>query len=227
MEGDDLKCLLCGGEEETVYQLTKGCSINRVIWSQLPWALDIRSFQHQPIASWFTTIIDPSTLSGLPIEDHHKFQLYALITWDISWRTHNHVVHNEDTLNMFQLVAKIHRIFGEHVSAWHQKHVFSSNACWIPPLEGQFRANFDTAVREDFAIGAAIIKDHEGRIRGTVVRQIHVADPEEGEIWAAQLGLEEAQRCGLQLIEVEGDSLLVIEAFNNFPTFVIGDFMAE
>lgn len=45
-----------------------------------------------------------------------------------------------------------------------------------------------------------------------------MADPDEGEIWATQLGLEEAQRCGLHLIEIEGDSLLVIEAFNSFPT---------
>lgn len=63
------------------------------------------------------------------------------------------------------------RFIGSLVSMYllGTKNVFSSIARWIPPLEGQFKVNFDTAVREDFAIGAAIIKDHKGRIRGSVV----------------------------------------------------------
>lgn len=39
----------------------------------------------------------------------------------------------------------------------------------------------------------------------------------EGEIWAAQVGLDEAHHRGLKQIVVEGNSLLAIEAINHFP----------
>lgn len=62
-----------------------------------------------------------------------------------------------------------------------------------------------------------MIKNHEGLIVGACVEKFSTVDPEEGEICAAQLGLQEALRCGLSRLVMEGDWLLGIEAFRQFP----------
>lgn len=58
--------------------------------------------------------------------------------------------------------------------------------------------NFDVAGREQFAVGAVVIKNHLGQIIGACVEKSSIEDPDEGKIWAAQLGLIEAQRCRLR-----------------------------
>lgn len=66
-------------------------------------------------------------------------------------------------------------------------------------------------------LGLAIIKDHFGMVVGAVVKKLPLVEPEDGEIWAAQIGVEEACRCGFPKVIVEGDSTSAIEAIRNFP----------
>lgn len=84
-EDEDLMCVLCGKEIETTHHLLVGCIVSRILWSQSPWALDTGAFLHHPLLLWLTSIIDPSVFPELSEDDYHKFQLYALIAWEVTW----------------------------------------------------------------------------------------------------------------------------------------------
>ncbi|KAB1212841.1 hypothetical protein CJ030_MR5G010141 [Morella rubra] len=50
------------------------------------------------------------------------------------------------------------------------------------------QVNFDVALRDTFAVGAAVLRDHYGRMLGACVKEISVEDSEEGEIGLPRLG---------------------------------------
>ncbi|KAB1203086.1 hypothetical protein CJ030_MR8G005520 [Morella rubra] len=114
-------------------------------------------------------------------------------------------------------VKSIHKVVREHLVAWQHKREQRSISWWSPPPLGTIKVNFDVAMRDSFAVGAAVLKDHRGLVVGAVVKKLPKVDPEDGEIWAAQIGLEEARRCGFRKILVEGDSIRAIDAIRSFP----------
>lgn len=71
-------------------------------------------------------------------------------------------------------------------------------AQWSPPSLGQIKVNFDVAVRPDFSVGAAVLRDHLGRVVGVKVQKSHVVGPLEGEVFATTLGLEAGKAQGFQ-----------------------------
>lgn len=75
----------CGAAIETTKHLMLECFVSQITWGQSPWGLNILAFLDQPLSSWLKTIIESSSLSTLPCEDHSHFQLFALISWDILW----------------------------------------------------------------------------------------------------------------------------------------------
>lgn len=97
--------------------------------------LNIRSFIDGPLSLWLKVIIDSSSLYELSMEDYHYFQLYALNSWDLIWWTRNQIIHNDAQMNILQLINRIKRLYGEHVSAWNQKRVEKSFR-WAPPNLG-------------------------------------------------------------------------------------------
>lgn len=129
-------------------------------------------------------------------------------------------MHQHATLDLLKLLARIRRSSGEQVQAWKQKEELTCFHRWTPPGLGQIKVNFDVAVRESFAVGAAVLRDSQGRIVGACVNQIQVAGPLEGEAAAAQIGVEEAIRRGFKNIILEGDSLLFVDSLRHFPARV-------
>ncbi|KAB1228236.1 hypothetical protein CJ030_MR7G005006 [Morella rubra] len=219
-EDEDVMCVLCGEVVETIHHLMLGCTVGRILWSQSPWALDTGAFLHRPLSCWLTSIIDPSTFPELPEDDYHQFQVIhhkAERMWDVTWWTRNQVIHHKAHLDLMVIVSQVHRLWREHLAAWQQKRQASIPSCWIPPKSGQFKVNFDVAVRDEFAVGAAVIKDSNGMIVGACVEKLDTEFPEDGEICAAYIGLLEAQRCGCRSIIVEGDSHLAIDAIRKYP----------
>lgn len=49
LDGEVDCCVLCGEVEETTQHLLLDCLVSRIIWSNSPWALDIRKFLHHPL----------------------------------------------------------------------------------------------------------------------------------------------------------------------------------
>lgn len=110
---EDVSCIFYGLGVETLIHLLLDCFISRIIWSQSPWALDIRAEKDQPLISWFKKIIDPSQLGFLPVDDYHFFQFYALVAWDLLWWTRNQIVHKAAFLDVVHLVKRINKVSSE------------------------------------------------------------------------------------------------------------------
>lgn len=64
--------------------------------------------------------------------------------------------------------------------------------------------NVDVAIREEFAVIAAVIRDYRGVVKGASFAKIDVVQPLEGEAAAAKLGVESAWQMGFRDIILKG-----------------------
>lgn len=80
-------------------------------------------------------------------------------------------------MDITQLLEKINRVCMEHLHDWSRRKVFDSVCRWTPPHLGLLKVNFNMAMRDDFAVGAAVIQDHMGQIVGVVAQEIQVKSP--------------------------------------------------
>ena len=69
-------------------------------------------------------------------------------------------------------------------------------ARWLPPPIGVIKLNFYVAVRPNFSVKATICRDCSESVIGARVMETQVADAVKGEIFAAQLGIDEATSKG-------------------------------
>lgn len=105
---------------------------------------------------------------------------------------------------------------GHHLSAWQSA---SGEAVWVPPPVGSYTVNFDVAIRPDFAVAAATLRDHEGAFIAVNSLKLPSMDAGLGEAHAALLAVRLAVSCGCSPLVIEGDSLVTVMAINN-PTLV-------
>lgn len=213
---NDLDCVLCGAEMESTYHLFLVCPVSRIIWRESPWPMDITVFSEAPLIDWIRLIILPRA-DWLPPEEHHHFQLFALNMLDIVWMARNTIVHEGGTIEVLELIRKIRNLSVEHLQAWQQVSGVQQPVHWQPPPLGFIKLIFDVAVHEEFAVGAAVLRNDQGNVVGAVVKKLSTTDPLEGELLAAEIGIKEAGRQGIKRLLVEGDSLLAIKAFSSYP----------
>jgi hypothetical protein len=81
--------------------------------------------------------------------DIRLFQLNAVITMDHIWFVRNKLVHDNKQPNPIESIQIIANSVQIHKKAWSDS-AFSST--WAPPLPGNFKANFDVAVKNDFSV---------------------------------------------------------------------------
>lgn len=79
------------------------------------------------------------------------------------------------------------------------------------------KVNVNVPIWEDFAVVVAIIRDHQGAIRGFKVDNIDAVTPLVGEAEAANMGVDLAHQEGFTQIILEGESEVVIKAIQQFP----------
>ena len=70
--------------------------LKHLLWSS-PWPLITDAFCEQPFADWIVAILRPHLKLAIPIQELHKFQLYAAITLDHIWFSRNQLVHQAIT----------------------------------------------------------------------------------------------------------------------------------
>lgn len=88
---------------------------------------------------------------------------------------------------------------------------------WAPPPANVIKVNFDVAIRDSFAVGAAIARNSDGQVLGAMVKRLEAMSPLEGEMEATLLGVQMASSHGFQTVFLEGDSETVIKAIKNWP----------
>lgn len=72
------KCFLCGMPFDSLHHLLFLCQYSKIFWRESPWVLRIDFFQDCSVCDWCSIIFYPYSALGIPPEDCHWFQLYAV-----------------------------------------------------------------------------------------------------------------------------------------------------
>jgi hypothetical protein len=113
------------------------------------------------MVEWVKLIISPTSL-GIPITDHHRFQIFATMACDLLWHYHNKAFHDTLSFDAIQVSQHINKISMDHFTAWHQ--VPFSVEHWLPPTSLSYGINFNTAIRYTFSTQAVVCCNHWGHI---------------------------------------------------------------
>jgi hypothetical protein len=79
------------------------------------------------------------------------------------WFSRNKAIHEGIIPDISKLVVSIKKSSLAHAAVWSSIFVKKDQA-WIPPQAGHFKINFDTAIRDQFSVQAAICRDSNGSI---------------------------------------------------------------
>lgn len=135
------------------------------------------------------------------------------------------MVHEGKRCEVYDLAVRVWRLSWEHWFAWRRKLNPAVSQHWQPPPKESLKVNIDVAIREEFAVVAALIQDHKGQLRGFKTARISAVEPLVGEAMAMKMGVELASHLGYQNIILEGDSEIVISALIIFLRLLIGGFI--
>jgi hypothetical protein len=120
----------------------------------------------------------------IPKVDIRLFQLHAAITMDHIWFVRNKLVHDNIQPKPIESIQIIANSVQVHKKAWSDSALSST---WVPPFPGNFKANFDVAVKNDFSIAAMVLSDSNGKIINAATKRLSTTDATIGEAQAALL----------------------------------------
>jgi hypothetical protein len=83
---------------------------------------------------------------------------------------------------------------------------------WSPPPAGSFKINFDTTIKKQFSVQAAVYRDSKGHIIKAISQINPPCDATYGEALAAQLAASLIVSLNLKNFALEGDSSVIIAA---------------
>jgi hypothetical protein len=113
------------------------------------------------------------------------------------------------------LVKSIRRTTLDRAIAWKYSSLMTKEF-WSPPPAGSFKINFNTAIRKQFLVQAAVCRDSKGHIIKAISRINPPRDATYGEALAAQLAAQLAASLVVSLIlknfSLDGDSSVIIAA---------------
>lgn len=190
LEDAVLICGLCGDYLGSLLHLLLVCPCSRAVWSESSWHLNCAAFGGGSDAEWVKVILHRHQAIGLPLEDQLFFQLYAVNAIDMVWAARNELEHGGRKWAVQDLVRRVRHLSGEHLGVWKKKLHPVQMVSWAPPLFNIIKINFDAAIRDSFAVVAAVTWDCEGQIKGAAIKCLDAVDPVEGEVEAAKLGVQ-------------------------------------
>jgi hypothetical protein len=163
-------------------------------------------------------VLHPTDFLGILPQDVHRFQIFVLVLLDQIWLTRNALVHGASLPAPGALLKKVRTTTLHHIQAW--KSGVAISADWSPPSPGSLSASFDVAVRQEFAVAAATLRDHEGNFLAVSSKKLPPLAASQGEAHAALLAVSLAVSVGCSSLVLEGDSLLTIVAINDPSLFL-------
>jgi hypothetical protein len=146
-------CPFCKGPVETLSHIFLGCDLALFLWNSSSWPNVIGDYASRPISDWILAIFSPAVILGIGVAKVRKFQLFASLVLDFIWKARNLLIHEGTIFSPSQALFQVSRTLEFHIAAW--------KACilpflWVPPTVGWIKANFDVAVKNSFAVAAAV-----------------------------------------------------------------------
>jgi hypothetical protein len=143
----------------------------------------------------------------IPKVDTRLFQLHAAITMDHIWFVRNKLVHDNIQPKPIEYIQIIANSVQVHKKAWSDSALSST---WVPPLLGNFKANFDVAVKNDFSVAAMVLSDSNGKIICAATKCLSTNDTTIGEARTALLVSQIASSLGICSLTLEEDAINII-----------------
>ncbi|KAB1203276.1 hypothetical protein CJ030_MR8G026870 [Morella rubra] len=128
----------------------------------------------------------------------------------------NKFVHDGKLLDVTALSRSVNKLGREHLDAWNLRQ-YPGKLVWVPPPPDTVKVNTDVAIRENFAVAAAVFRGSQGIVLGATAEKILVGSPVEGEAVVAKMGIMEASHRGWPRVVLECDSSLVIKFILQYP----------
>ena len=209
-------CPLCNRHEETIVHLLRDCEVAHDLWCRLgvP-ASHINSFNEN-----FENRLKINCLSTVRHNTSIPWSsLFLFAVWCL-WKNRNKVVF-ENTIPNPRLdkdcIGQAREYF---LCVSNSRQVSSKIAIpvrWTKPLDGWHKLNMDGALcgNPGKAVGGGVIKDcHGGWVKG-FSRSIGHATSVMAEWWALRDGLILAIQLGINQLEVELESKVIVEMLNS------------
>jgi hypothetical protein len=197
-----------------MHHLFFNCVFTRVAWRHSFWPLDFAAFNFTFMVDWINIIISTGSSLGIPLVDHHKFQIFASVACDILWFYMNKALHDDLSFDAHNVSVHINKITLEHFQAWQSKSQTLVEKWTSPPLNW-FKINFDTAIRDSFSTQVAVCLDSSGQIIHMISKISHPCLPNVGEALAALIGVSLASQLHIDRFILEGDSEVVVSTLQN------------
>ena len=171
------------------------------------WPLDSLAQSLLSLPNWIKGIIHPFSSLGIPLADTHLFQIFAAVLCDLLWFFRNKAIHDGVIPDINVLAKSSRKTSLDHAAAWKTTFALTQEL-WSPSPAGSFKVNFDTAIRKQFSVQAAVYRDSKGHIIKALSQISPPCDANYGEALAAQLAVS----LDLKTFSLEGDSSVIIAA---------------
>jgi hypothetical protein len=156
-------------------------------------------------------ILFPNQTFGIPLANIHLFQIYAAILCDMLWFSRNKAIHKGVLPDASKFAEDINRISLDHHAAWKTK-AQPMRELWSPPQAGNFKVNFNTAIRDLFSVQAAVCRDSTGAIVKVLYQYSPPSEASYDEAQVALLAAFLAISLKLDNFSLEGNSSIVISS---------------
>uniref|UniRef100_A0A803QMW8 RNase H type-1 domain-containing protein n=1 Tax=Cannabis sativa TaxID=3483 RepID=A0A803QMW8_CANSA len=214
----DLTCPLCHVDIETISHVLMHCDFAKSCWNIS--AIDFQRGGGTPdFAIWFGEALLKDTLTVM--------EERAMVTWRI-WLARNDILWNNKTTTAFEVVRSARTNLDSWKNAQVQRtapllNVNYSNGRehWMKPMTHKFKINVDGAIFEAencFGIGC-VIRDQTARLVEAISVSKHGGvTPEIAEAIGVKEALSWIKKKALSDVEIETDSLVVVQAINGGVT---------
>lgn len=146
---------------------------------------------------------------------HHLFQSFVNGACDLLWFYRNKSYHEDNTQDALAISKTINKVLNIIMPGNWNSPLLWSNGLPAPPL--WFKINFDTVIRDNFSVQAAVCRDSNGN--GNIIKMIfQISGPCSSafeKVLAAQLATSLAVLFHHKSFILKGDSLIVIMALQN------------
>ncbi|PON68380.1 hypothetical protein TorRG33x02_262320 [Trema orientale] len=182
----------CGGESLIIYcqhgRNFKRCSSWQIL--RAPYAKG----NPRLLSTCFGNVITGCVLT-IQFPSADEFMLFASLCLEAIWRECNSIIHGNEGQGIDSLIRSLLVNLASYTITPSNERATSSVllSCWLPPPSQWIKINVDVAIRDVFAVGAAVARDDRSTFLALRTSQLLNPDPLLSEANAMLLGFKLAR----------------------------------